>query len=489
MIPFGEWRPDMPVVSKYAREAKNVIPLEESYGPFPSFSALSDALPAACRGAGWFRAPGNVVRSFAATETALYEVAGSAWTDVTRTSGGAYAAGPDGMWRFAQYGTLGIAVNGVDTPQKIALDSGTAWEALGGTPPVGTYVAVVRDFLVMGRIGDTHMRVQWSGMNNGEVWGSVPASQADYQDLPDGGNITGLVGGEVGIILQEAAVRRMSYEGSPVVFRIDKIANDVGATVPGSVAGVLDMVFFLHKSGFYMVQGGQQLVPIGRGKVDRTFWDEFDEAKQFNTSAAVDPVRGLYVFAYPVLGGTGACTKLLIYNWRTGFWSWALVTTEIVYGGAAQQGYTLEGLDAVGVLETLPYSLDSTYWTGTISLRLHAFNSSHVMGAFSGLSLEATIETPEFQPAPGRMAVVYGLRVLVDGSESPTVELGARSSQVSSPTYGSSVPITRTGMSPVRGSGRFFRVRTTIPVPGFIEEQWTDAIGIDDLMIRPAGQQ
>ena len=109
-------------------------------------------------------------------------------------------------------------------------------------------------------------------------------TQADFQDLPDGGNVTGLVGGEYGLIFQETSVRRMTYEGPPIVFRIDKIANDIGASVPGSVAGLLDMAFFLHKSGFYMVRGGQTITPIGRGKVDRTFWAEFDEANQFRCS-------------------------------------------------------------------------------------------------------------------------------------------------------------------------------------------------------------
>jgi hypothetical protein len=100
-------------------------------------------------------------------------------------------------------------------------------------------------------------------------------------------------------------VRRMTYEGPPVVFRLDKISNGVGCSVPGSVAGLLDMAFFVHKSGFYMVQAAQAVAPIGRGKVDRTFWAEFDETNQSRCSAAIDPVRGLYVFAYPANGSNG----------------------------------------------------------------------------------------------------------------------------------------------------------------------------------------
>ena len=62
----------------------------------------------------------------------------------------------------------------------------------------------------------------------------MPATQADFQDLPDGGNVTGLVGGEYALIFQETSVRRMTYEGPPIIFRIDKIANDIGAACPAA---------------------------------------------------------------------------------------------------------------------------------------------------------------------------------------------------------------------------------------------------------------
>ena len=302
MIPFAEWRPDMPALGQWAREALNVVPAEESYRPLNELSGVSSALASRAQGAAWFRGTAGATKMFAGDASKLYLLSGSTWNDVSRTSGGPYAPGGDNLWRFTQFGTLAIAVNGVDAPQKFDLGVGTNWTALGGSPPVGTFITTVRDFVVMGKIGSAPQRVQWSGFNNAETWGTSLSTQADLQDLPDGGNVTGLVGGEVGLIFQETSVRRMTYEGPPVIFRIDKIANDIGASVPGSVAGLLDMAFFLHKSGFYMVRAGQAITPIGRGKVDRTFWAEFDEANHFRSSSAIDPVRGLYIFAYPANG-------------------------------------------------------------------------------------------------------------------------------------------------------------------------------------------
>ena len=321
LIPFAEWRPDMPALSQWAREATNVVSAEESYVPLNALAGVSTALGARAQGAAWFRGTSGNVKMFAGDATKLYLLSGTTWNDSSRTSGGAYALGGDGAWRFTQFGTLAIAVNGIDAPQKFDLGVGTNWLALGGSPPIGTFVTTVRDFVLMGKFGSESQRVQWCALNNAESWASSLTTQADFQDLPDGGNVTGLVGGEIGLIFQETSIRRMTYEGAPIVFRIDKIANDIGCSVPGSAAGLLDMAFFLHKSGFYMVRAGQQVTPIGRGKIDKTFWADFDETSQFRCSSAIDPVRGLYVFAYPANGSNGTPNRLLIYNWRTGLCS------------------------------------------------------------------------------------------------------------------------------------------------------------------------
>ena len=488
VIPFAEWRPDMPDLGQWAREALNVVPAEESYRPLNSLNGTSNALNARAQGAAWFRGAGGATRMFAGDATKLYLLSGTTWSDVSRTVGGPYGPGADGQWRFTQYGYNAFAVNGVDNPQKFDLASGTNWVLMGGSPPVGTYIATVRDFVVMGKIGATPQRVQWSPINSPEgTWGSIAATQADFQDLSDGGNVTGLVGGEFGIILQEAAVRRMTYEAPPIVFRIDKIANELGCSVPGSVASLLDLVFFVHKSGFYMVQGGQTFTPIGRGKVDRTFWAEFDETNLFRCSAAIDPVRSLYIFAYPANGNGGTPNRLLIYNWATDKWTHAAVTCELVFGGVSQQSYTLEQLDAFNggsTIDNLPYSLDSSFWSGTLSLLLYAFDTTHKSGSFSGSALEATVETAEFNPGQGTRSIVRSCRPLIDGG-SPMIKIGSRETQQATTAYGPEVGLTPAGMAPVYQSGRYFRVRARMPAASV----WSNLQGIDDLDVRASGGQ
>ena len=225
------------------------------------------------------------------------------------------------------------------------------------------------------------------------------------------------------------------------------------------------MAFFFHKSGFYMVQGGQTITPIGRGKIDRTFWAEFDETNHFRASAAIDPVRGLYIFAYPANGNNGTPNRLLIYNWLTGKMGARPgdLQEKLVFGGVSQQSYTLEQLDAFNggsTVETLPYSLDSSFWSGPVSLLLFAFDTTHKSGSFSGPTLAATVETAEFAPGNGTRSVVRACRPLIDGG-TPQIQLGARETQQGIVAYGPSVGLTPAGLAPLYQSGRYFRVRAT----------------------------
>jgi hypothetical protein len=487
VIPFSEFRPDMPDLGQWSREALNCVPAEESYRPFPSLVTATNALDARCQGAAWFRDTTGGVKMFAGDATKLYLLADQTWSDVSRTVGGAYAPGNDGSWRFAQFGSLAIGVNGVDTPQKFDLAAGTRFVVLGGSPPTGTFIAVVRDFVVLGKIGVTPQRVQWSGFNNAETtWGTVAATQADFQDLPDGGNVTGIVGGEFGVVFSETAVRRMSYEGPPLVFRFDKIANDIGCSVPNSIASISDRAFFLHKSGFFMVVRGQEIVPIGRGKIDRTFWSGFDEAAYFNCSAAIDPVRSLYIFAYSsgTAGSTATPNRLAIYNWVTERWSRAVLDSELVFNGISHQDYTLEELDAFGDLDSLPYSLDSSYWSGSRSLLLYGFYTDHKSGSFSGPALAATVETAELNTGNGSRSVIRGCRPLIDGG-APRIRAGFRETQQSTVAWGPEVGLTPAGMAPVLGSGRYVRIRATMAAG----ETWANMQGVDDLDVRKSGGQ
>jgi hypothetical protein len=480
-LPFAEWAPDQPDLGTAAREASGVIPEAQGYRPFKALATTSSALTARAQGAAWFRASDGTTKNFAGDATKLYLLSSSTWTDVSRVSGGAYATDASGNWRFAQFADVAYATNGVDALQSFTLASSSNFAAATGSPPIGTYIGVVRNFLVLAKISSFPQRVQWSGDNNSTTWTTSATTGADNQDLPDGGEITGFAGGEVGVVLQESAIRRMSFEGSPTWFRFDKISNEVGCTIPNSVAVFDKLVFFSHRSGFYMLRGGQELVAIGQDKVNRWFWGLLDQTNMHRCSAAIDPLNSLYVISFPT-GSSGTASMALIYNWKADRWSYAYVTAEYIYASATQQTWTLEDLDAFTTLEAVPYSLDSSYWTGSRQLLLAGFYTDHKSGTFSGDNLAAVIDTGEFQPVPGVRSRIRGARPLVDGG-TPSLAVGVRKSQQSVVAWTAARTINNDGFVPLNTQSRYARFRLTMPAASTYN--W--ALGIDDADMRGAG--
>src|SRR5262249_34188524 len=233
-------------------------------------------------------------------------------------------------------------------------------------------------------------------------------TEGDSEDLGDGGWVEGLVGLEqAGIVFQEFCVRRCAYVGTPLVFQFGKIADNVGATIPGAIASYKDLIFFVDRSGFYMLTGGYQLSPIGEQRVNRYFWNDVDQTYLHRVSAAIDPVNGLYVISYPGAGSSGGNpNRTLVYAYNLDRWARGEPgDLDMVFSAATQTGFTLEQLDAVSAsADTLPFSLDSAVWTGIARRLVGGFDTSHRLGFFNGPALAATVDSTEANLAPGRMA-------------------------------------------------------------------------------------
>src|SRR5689334_23635213 len=112
LLSYADYRPD---VSDYEGQATrnilNVIPRGDGYGPFPSFSAYTAALPSPCRGAFYALKSDGTVVTFAGTATRLYRLNNTdfTWTDVSR-GGAAYPVlSASSQWQFAQTGNLVFA--------------------------------------------------------------------------------------------------------------------------------------------------------------------------------------------------------------------------------------------------------------------------------------------------------------------------------------------------------------------------------------------
>ena len=474
IIPLAEWMPDLPPLGNPgALVADNVIPATNSYRSFPNQVVASNSLGARAQGAFVARDAAQNVYNYAGDVSALYRLVGTSFTAATRTVGGAYATPVDDYWEFVQWGETVIAVNGSngDAPQQITLGAAN-FANLTGTPPKARHVAVINNFVVMGNISDSVVgvqRVRWSAINNANSWTADPATLADYQDLlGDGGWVQKIVGGENGgFVLQEHAIWRMTFVGSPLVFQFDKVKTNIGVYAPQSVVSFQGMIFFLANDGFYMFNGST-IEPIGQSKVDLTFFDELDQNYVYRVVGAIDPARKIVLWSYPATGNTGGNpNRVLVYHWALKKWSritgvgGAGFNMEFIISSLSQ-GYTLDGLDALSTsVDALPYTLDSTYYTGG-QLNLSVFNSSHQLSTLNGSALPATVQTGEVNLIKGHKAYVNEIWPLVEGlSASYQVAVVQRQILTKSGSTGVAMSPTSAGFCEVRSTARYHRFQLT----------------------------
>ena len=331
MIKFGDLQADLPTFQNTgAIKVDNVIPLKDGYKSLSGFQALSStglSNPAVGLFTS-FSSGGST--NYAGDRTKLYQMDSSLVFQDKSKSGGYNNSTTENerdFWAFTQFGSNIIATNHADNIQKFEEGVDSAFSDLVSLK--AKYIAVIRDFVVAGYTTESstayNQRVKWSGINNSSQWTPSQSTQSGYQDIVGShGNLQAVVGGEsFGIIFFERAIYRMDYVGTPLVFQFSKIADNVGAFSPKSVASFGNMIFFLSQDGFYKLTGGQQLTPIGNGRIDNFFFDDLSSNLD-GICSAVDPNNSVVVWSYRGSGSTGTSdinNKLLIYNYAVDKWS------------------------------------------------------------------------------------------------------------------------------------------------------------------------
>jgi hypothetical protein len=484
LVPFGEYRPDVAdYQSQFATFLANALPRGDGYGPFPDFSAYSAALPAPCRG--FFKAirPDASVAIFAATATRLYLLDNSAftWTDVSK-GGGAYSAvAATDSWQFVQFNNFVIAVQANVVPQLLDLSGPAVFADLAGSPPQARYISVVGRFIVLSGLVSNPYRVQWSGLDDVTQW-TAGVNSSDFQDLPDGGIVRGVAGGEFGNIFQDGSIRRMTFSpGSPFIFQIERITEDRGLYAPYSLIRAGDKIFFLSANGFMWMAPSGYPAPIGKERVDRTFLADLDKGSLQLVIGASDPRNARVMWAYKSNSGTsGVFDKLLCYDYVLDRWSPVAMTGDYL-GSLSQPGLTLERLDSISSsLDALGPSLDS--FATSVTPEIAAFNGSHVLGFFRGGNLEATIDTGA-QNADGRRVFVRGFRPITDAAMVYGSVVTAER-WPGTPSTTAESPMDALGFCPQRASTRYARGRIRIPAG----TAWSFALGLEPDMALEGGR-
>lgn len=438
---FGSFTPDLPSFGHDGLViCRNVFPIALGYEPVKEYSAVTAALGQTWRGGRAFIANDGTSRLLAGTNAGLYHYSGGAWASV-------HAGSYTNFWQFAQFGNLVVCVQG-SAPLKYNLAAGTA-AALGGSPPSGKFVTTVKDFVVISGVDSANSTVYWSAINNAEGW-TPGTDQSDTQVIPDGGEVTGLAGGEYMLVFQREQIWRGQYVGVPFIFQFDKIVQGIGTIAANSITTVGRTTYFISQRGFCALTDGQ-VTMIGANKIDKTFFETYSAAEVTSSiNVAADPFRKLVVWAMP--------DRFWVYNWELDRWS----TIEGNYSGVstgATSSLTFEQIEALypGGMETVPGSFDDPIWKGGDPF-LMIISTDGTMGTFgSQTTQQAILRTARLEPIPGRMTRIRSVRLDGDITSGILVSMGTARRLGDATTAGTANAIRTNGDIPIRAMGRYIQ--------------------------------
>jgi hypothetical protein len=488
VIELAEFAPDRSDFDPTATDTLvNLTPRKSGWGPFPSFVAFSEALPARPQGAFLANLGGGIFDLFVGTGTNLYRLSSGTlgWEDVSRTVGGAYATPADRKWSFAQYGALVLATNGVDPLQSYNTASPTQFAELSADAPAARNVSVVGDFVFLTATTDGPNDARWSGLNQPTFW-TAGQQASDSQIFGDGGEVMAIAGFERGsVIFQEDCIREAALAvDTPLIMAFKKTVENHGVLARDSVVNTGAGIFYLSQDGFYRY--GTPPTAIGAERVDKFFFGDVDLSEVTSVSGSEDPYNKVVYWSYrsTACPTEYAFDKILAYHYALD--RWTMVAPGTMLSGlieAVTPGYTLDTLDGLGyTLDSLPFSLDSrALASGAPSLA--AFDRHRKLGFFNGPPLAASGQTCKLQLTDGRRTFVSGFRPITD-AEGVKGRV-ARFERASGPAaWGSEHAINRTGLVPARSDGRFHRLELSIPA----EAEWTFLHGAEP-MAAPSGLQ
>lgn len=434
---FGSAAPDSPDLTAKSgviplAVANNTLPREDgSYGPLKEPTAVSNALDSIAKGVislsdsngvSWlYAADGN--RSDAGE---LYETNDYNFSKVSK-GGGPYVVDDEEGWEFAQFRERVIAATIAEPLQSktIGAAGNFADLALSTNKPQARHIGTIGNFLVLGNTSDATdglrpNRVWWSGFGDPTTYDPSTTTQSDFEDLPDGGRVQRVVGGqEYGVVMQSEMIRRMTYRGDEAIFDFDPVDRKRGTPIPKSVAARGRLLAYIAEEGF-MVFDGLESQEIGDGLVDRTFWNEFDINDRNAISATIDPNQKLIIWAYPANGGTNRLpNKLLVYNYAPTSRRWATLDIEcdLIFTGT-YLGINVDTpdprLDDIDNSVWSDRSIDSNIFKGGFQA-FSIFDQQHQQASLDGPNLAMRIETKDMSLFSGQAARINQARPIVEG--------------------------------------------------------------------------
>ncbi len=472
MIAFPPFEPDrMKYASAASTNVTNCLPTADGWGPMPDIAVISLALDEPCLGGVSIRTSGGAYRIIVGSTTKLWEYNSTTldWVDISRVAGGAYAV-PDGdEWSFAVFGTNLMAVQLGDDPQYIDIDSGANFAVVTGSPPRAKFAITAGSQIVLLHHVDFPNRVMTSGVGDMFYW--TPGRRGcDFQDFPDGEEITGGKGAQSGaLIIQRTKMRSLTLGQGETNFRTDVINDERGVAAPLSIGWIGPGQFvYLSVDGFF---SGVEGKPIGIERVDEWFRSVLDGDGLETVKALVDPLRKVVWWRFLTTSGT---SRMVGYKWPLDRWCYSdAEITQIL--ALVTPGITIDGLDAFyATIDDITIPFDSALFTGGTHITA-IFNADDKLGYLSGPPMAAELDTPDTQLIVGKRTWLSEARIIGDAVNA-TLQVITSNSHGGGRTTGTAVSRHEfNGIYPFRSSALMHAFKVVIPAG----EAWTHISAID----------
>lgn len=476
MIAWGPWRPDVGGPnSGFAQTADSVLPQAAAsgigYGPFPALVTPTDAmaLPAAPKGIISVIDQGGTNKVFAGTSDTLYEMDSAyQWTSIAT----GYSVPAGDVWSFIQFGSFLLNTNVADGFRAYNIET-PAGNNTVTSAPTARYLFQCNNVVFALDCNGNNRRMESSGIGDHTAWDS---KGADGKTFEDGGALIAGVDLNNGnaLVFQSDAMRLIQFNGAPdgALYRISTVADGRGSVGSRSVVSFDGMVFYIATDGFYKFDMGNGNSPIGAEKASRWFLGQLDVSDLSNVEGSVDPLNKIVCWRYRSTNDASETVyeSLICYDWQLNEFFTASVETSAL-SRIATPGYTLDGMDALGPLDSIDIPLDSRFFQGGEPV-FAALDADYKFATFTGSAMAGTLESCVMNsPVTGLFQAITP----IDDESAGTLQIGTSEALTDTITWETGVTKGPGGVAKFRARGLNVAFRRNMPAGS----TWTYSNGVD----------
>lgn len=415
MIPLQGFAPDVdPATPGIITDCTQLVPTSRGMKAAPSAVGIANlgALTAECRGAAVLQKTSGTRKTYAGTQTRIFDLSSGTWA----TASGTYSGSSENRWSFAQFGDVALATN--DT-EAIQYATASTFAAVAGAPKARVLVSVpnfvvalnTQDATASATYGDSPDRWWCSAFQDHSDWTPDVATQCTTGRLIGaGGELTAGAPFGSGFVAYKAREMFLAqYAGAPTVFDFQRIPGDQGCVGPEAVVDIGGAHVFVGEDNIWLYDGSRP-VPIAENVVKQWFFDDLSAQYKYRTILTYDRNNGRVWVFYPNNTATGNPNSALVYHLASQKWGRANRTIEATMNYVTP-GVTWDTLSTVGASwDTLPnVPWDSQTWQNS-GRALAIFDSSHNLKTLTGSGEDSGLTTGDIG-ADGNVSFISRVRL------------------------------------------------------------------------------